>query len=50
MGTPEKALVDGTDFPTTWVQFLDWFHPEQACRDYLEKLRWADGLTCPKCG
>lgn len=50
MDTPVKAPIGGTDFPTTWVQFLDWFHSEQACRDYLEKLRWANGLTCPKCG
>ena len=50
MDTPVKAPFGGTDFPTTWVQFLDWFHSEQACRDYLEKLRWANGLTCPKCG
>ena len=32
------------------VQFLDWFHSEQACRDHLEKLRRPDGLICPKCG
>ena len=40
----------GVDYPTAWVQFLDWFHSEQACREYLEKLRWPDGLVCPKCG
>ena len=34
----------------TWGQFVDWFHSEQGCRDYLEKLRWADGLMCPECG
>ena len=45
--TPPAA---GTDYPTTWVEFLDWFHSEQACRDYLEKLRWVDGLICPQCG
>lgn len=44
------APIGGADYPTTWVQFLDWFHSEQACRDYLEKLRWGDGLICPKCG
>lgn len=44
------APIGGKDYPTTWVQFLDWFHSEQACRDYLEKLRWSDGLICPKCG
>lgn len=50
MGAPETTPLGGTDYPTTWVQFLDWFHSEQACREYLEKLRWADGLICPKCG
>jgi transposase-like protein len=50
MATPEKTPIAGKDYPTTWVQFLDWFHSEQACRDYLEKLRWPDGLICPKCG
>jgi len=50
MGALKLQRIRGTDYPTTWVQFLDWFHSEQACRDYLEKLRWADGLICPKCG
>jgi len=50
MGIPKATPIGGTDYPTTWVQFLDWFHSEQACRDYLEKLRWIDGLICPKCG
>ena len=45
-----KTPIAGADYPTTWVEFLDWFHSEQACRGYLEKLRWADGLICPKCG
>ena len=50
MATPEQqSPTGGKDYPTTWVQFLDWFHSEQACRDYLEKLRWPDGLICPKC-
>lgn len=50
MDRPKVSPIGGTDYPTTWVQFLDWFHSEQACRDYLEKLRWAEGLVCPKCG
>lgn len=50
MAAPATAPIGGKDYPTTWVQFLDWFHSEQACRDYLEKLRWSDGLICPKCG
>jgi hypothetical protein len=50
MDAPTNAPIGGQDYPTTWVQFLNWFHSEQACRDYLEKLRWPDGLICPKCG
>jgi len=40
MEVKEKAPIGGTDYPTTWFQFLDWFHSEQACRDYMEKLRF----------
>ena len=48
---PQKPKpTAGVDYPATWVQFLDWFNSEQACRQYLEKLRWPDGLVCPKCG
>ena len=50
MAASNTAPIGGTDYPTTWVQFLDWFHSEQACQKYLEKLRWTDGLVCPKCG
>lgn len=37
-------------YPTKWTEFLDRFHSEDACREYLEHLRWPDGLVCPKCG
>jgi transposase-like protein len=26
------------------------FHDEDAARAHLEKIRWADGVTCPHCG
>ena len=26
------------------------FDTEDACRDYLFKLRWPDGFICPVCG
>ena len=29
---------------------MDWFHSEQACSDYLERLRWPKEFICPKCG
>ncbi len=46
---PEMPKV-GVDYPKNWVQFLDWFHSEDACRLYLEHLRWPTGFICPKCG
>lgn len=50
MPTSITKPLGGTDYPTTWSQYLDWFHSEDACRAYLEKLRWPDELTCPQCG
>ena len=32
------------------VEIVDKLHNEQACKDHLEKVRWPDGVTCPKCG
>ncbi len=49
MTTTNTNPPEVTDYPTTWVQFLDGFHSEQACREYLVKLRWSDGRVCPKC-
>ena len=37
-------------YPTTLSEFERWFSSEEACRDYLFKLRWPDGFHCPKCG
>ena len=42
--------VAGRDYPRTWVQFLDWFPDDEACRDYLEAIRWKSGFVCPGCG
>ena len=39
----------GFDYPGTWQQFRVWFPDEQACINYLERLRWPDGFRCPKC-
>lgn len=44
-----KKPIAGKDYPTTWSQFLDWFHSEEACRTYLENLRWPTEFVCPKC-
>lgn len=41
--------IAGQDYPKTWSQFMDWFHSEQACLDYLERLRWPKDFIGPKC-
>lgn len=32
------------------MEFEQRFNSEEACRDYLYSLRWADGFICPRCG
>ena len=44
------APVPGKDYPRTWNEFLDGFATEEACLAYLERLRWANGFVCPRCG
>ena len=29
---------------------IEKFRDEETCREYLEKLRWSDGVACPRCG
>jgi len=42
--------VAGRDYPRTWDEFHDWFPDEEACRRYLESIRWKHGFVCPGCG
>ena len=42
--------IPGKDYPQNWNDFLDWFATEEACLAYLERLRWASGFVCPRCG
>lgn len=37
------------DYPKTVIQFNNRFSTEDACRIYLEKIRWPDGFRCPHC-
>ena len=46
----ESKPASRPDYSGTWQQFRAWFPDEQACVDYLERLRWPDGFRCPKCG
>ena len=50
MSESHTQPIAGQDYPKTWSQFMDWFHTEQACFDYLERLRWPHEFVCPKCG
>jgi transposase-like protein len=31
------------------VKLVNQFHSEDTCREYLEELRWPDGVQCPRC-
>ena len=37
------------DYPRTIEEFERRFSSEEACRAYLEALRWPDGFCCPAC-
>ena len=32
------------------LDLLDYYRNEDTCRDYLEQLRWPNGVACPRCG
>ena len=46
----EIDLLAGKDYPGSWHEFQVWFPDDDACRRYLEWLRWPDGFICPACG
>ena len=37
------------DYPRTLLEFERQFASEEACRQYLLRLKWPDGFTCPRC-
>lgn len=37
------------DYPRNLGEFEERFATEEACRDYLIKLRWPNGFRCPRC-
>jgi hypothetical protein len=41
--------VDPRGFPTSLPEFQRAFPNDAACGTYLERLRWPDDFTCPKC-
>ena len=32
------------------MKLIEQYSDEDACREMLAKLRWPDGVTCPRCG
>ena len=38
------------EFPKNLMEFIAEFATEEACRRYLLKIRWPDGIVCPICG
>lgn len=43
-----KATTENP-YPKDFEEFLDWFQRETDCREYLEWVRWPDGVRCPSC-
>ena len=41
--------VNLDDYPRTLLELERRFAEEEACRDYLFKLRWPEGFNCPRC-
>lgn len=38
-----------SEYPETFGEFRAWFPDDEACRLYLERIRWPDGPRCPRC-
>jgi transposase-like protein len=45
-----NAKVNGDRGDMNLVKLIEQFADEGKCRAYLEKLRWPDGVHCPRCG
>lgn len=41
--------MEKEDYPKDFQEFLHQFKDEESCRDYIFRLRWPNGFTCPKC-
>ena len=50
MGTAPLSPVAGRDYPRNWVEFLKWFPDDDACAQFMARLRWPKGFVCPACG
>lgn len=45
-----RQPIPGINYPRTFQEFDEWFSSENACIDYVAKLRWPKGFSCPSCG
>ena len=41
---------NGTKQDINLVNLIERYRNEDKCRDYLEELRWPNGVACPRCG
>jgi transposase-like protein len=48
VGTDAKPTAE-EDYPKTLLEMEARFATEEACREYLTKLRWPKGFICPAC-
>lgn len=40
--------VAGQDYPRNLAEFLQMFPDDEACRDFLFRIRWPQGFRCPR--
>ena len=45
-----KYPIAGIDYPGTFQEFDEWFSTDNACFDYIIRLRWPEKFCCPNCG
>lgn len=45
----KPALEAGRDYPRIYREFVEWFPDNESCLNYLVKLRWPNGFSCPEC-
>jgi transposase-like protein len=41
--------MNSEPFPETLIAAVRYFSDEAVCRDFMVKLRWPDGVECPRC-
>jgi len=44
-----RSARGGIDYPRTFREFESLFPNEEACREYLFRVRWPNGFVCPRC-